>query len=412
MKIPKKKIAIVNIFFPPRALGGATRIVVDEVFTLKQKYGDSFEIIVFTADTESSNHNKVTVYPYDGYRVYSIVVPLTVSSNWHEKNEQISSVFNDFLLFEKPDLVHFHSIQALTGSILEVTQKHGIPNVVTVHDAWWISDHQFLIDQHGTVYPEGHPDPFQEYTLREGTTLEESLRRKRYLKSLLIAADGVLAVSETFCNIYKINGVSNVITNKNGISSDINWQKKNTKHTDKVVCAHIGGMSSHKGFDIFMHAVYELNQSNIEVLVVDHTKDTDYINYTTWGNTTVTIIGRVDQDQVVNLYKRIDVLFAPSTCAESFGLVTREAVACGCWVVGSNLGAIADDISIENGFKVAPNKKDLISVFNVINKFPNKYKSFSMSKPIRYSVDQVDELVVIFNEILNKHSNRSLQLTN
>ena len=412
MKIPKKKIAIVNIFYPPKALGGATRIVVDEVSTLVQKYGSTFEVVVFTADTESSNYNKVTVYPHDGYRVYAIAVPLTVSSNWHEKNEQVSLVFNEFLAFEKPDLVHFHCIQALTGSILEVTQKLGIPNVVTVHDAWWISDHQFLIDQLGTVYPEGHPDPFKESVLREGTTLEESLQRKRYLKGLLAAADGVLSVSETFSKIYKINGISNVITNKNGISNEVNWQRKNTEHSEKVICAHIGGMSSHKGFDIFKQAVFALGQSNIEVLVVDHTKESDYINYTKWGKTTVTIIGRVDQEHVVDLYKCIDVLFAPSTCAESFGLVTREAAACGCWVVGSNIGAIGEDITIENGFRVTPNQQDLVSVLKSIDQLPSKYKGFSTSKPIRYSADQVDELVVIFDEILEKYENHRLQALN
>jgi len=412
MKIPRKKIAIVNIFYPPRALGGATRIVVDEVSTLIKKYGNAFEVVVFTADTESSNYHKVTVYPHDGYRVYSIAVPLTVSSNWHEKNEQVSLVFTKFLAFERPDLVHFHCIQALTGSILEVTQKRGIPNVVTVHDAWWISDHQFLIDQQGTVYPEGHPDPFEESVLREGTSLEESLRRKRYLKGLLAAADGVLAVSETFRKIYKINGIPNVTTNKNGISNEVNWQKKNTTNTEKVICAHIGGMSSHKGFDVFKEAVFALDQSNIEVLVVDHTKEADYINYTKWGKTTVTIIGRVEQEHVVNLYKCIDVLFAPSTCAESFGLVTREAAACGCWVVASNVGAIGDDILIDNGFKVTPNRQALASVLRSIDQLPSKYKGFPTSKPIRYSADQVDELVVIFDQILSKHENHRLQTVN
>ena len=412
MKTTKKKIAIVNIFYPPKALGGATRVVIDEVSTLTQRYGDAFEVVVFTADTESSNHNKVTVYPHDGYRVYAIALPLTVGTNWHEKDEQVSLVFNKFLEFEKPDLVHFHCIQALTGSILEITQQHRISNVVTIHDAWWISDHQFLIDQLGTVYPEGHPDPFQKSVLREGTTLEQSLQRKMYLKGLLAAADGVLAVSETFRKIYKLNGVSNVITNMNGISNEVNWQKKNTKHTEKVICAHIGGMSSHKGFDVFKRAVLALSQSNIEVLVVDHTKESDYINYTKWGKTTVTIIGSVAQAQVVDLYKRIDVLFAPSTCAESFGLVTREAAACGCWIVGSDVGAIGEDISIENGFKVAPNQKELISVLKSIDQLPSKYKGFSKSKSIRYSADQVDELVVIFNNILSKRENNYLQTLN
>lgn len=397
----KKKIAVVNIFYPPKALGGATRIVVDEVSTLVQKYGDEFEVVVFTADTEGSNHHAVTVYPHDGYRVYAVVVPLTVASNWHEKNPKIAQIFDDFLEFEKPDLVHFHCIQALTASILEVTQMRKIPNVVTLHDAWWISDHQFLMDQFGTVYPEGHPDPFEKSVLRDGTTLEQSLRRKRYLKGLLSAADGVFAVSETFSRIYRLNGVANTLTNKNGISNELDWQAKDTRYSDRVVCGHIGGMTEHKGFDVFKSAVTALTLSTLEVLVVDHTRDGSHVAFEKWGNTPVKIIGRVDQNHVVDLYKSIDVVFAPSTCAESFGLVTREAAACSCWVVGSNIGAIGEDISADNGFKVAPTAKELLAVLRTVGQQPEKYKKPSAAKSIRYSADQVGELIVSIRKIID-----------
>lgn len=405
----KKKIAIVNIFYPPKALGGATRVVSDEVFNLIRKYGDEFEVVVFTADTESVNHHAVTVYPHDGYRVYTVVVPLTVETNWHEKNEKISRIFDNFLDLEKPDLVHFHCIQALTASILERTQVRGIPNVVTAHDAWWISDHQFLIDQFGTVYPEGHPDPFERSVLRDGTTLEQSLRRKRYLKGLLNKADGVYAVSETFARIYRLNGIYNALANKNGISNELVWQKKNTQYSRKIVCGHIGGTTMHKGFDIFKTAVSALGPSNIEVVVVDHTKEAAHSTFSKWGNTPVKIIGRIDQEDIVDLYKSLDVVFAPSACAESFGLVTREAAACGCWVVGSNVGAIGEDISDHNGFKIAPNSKEILSVLKTINKQVDKYKKTAEVKPIRYSAAQVDELVVIFREIFSRYE--SVRLT-
>ena len=404
----KKKIAIVNIFYPPKALGGATRVVSDEVSTLIGKYGDEFEVVVFTADTESSNHYAITVYPHDGYRVYAVVVPLSEASNWHEKNEKISQIFDNFLSFEKPDLVHFHCIQALTASILERTQIRGIPNVVTAHDAWWISDHQFLIDQFGTIYPEGHPDPFEESVLRDGTTLEQSLRRKRYLKGLLNAADGVYAVSETFARIYRLNGICNALANKNGISNELVWQEKNTQYSRKIVCGHIGGMATHKGFEVFKSAVLTLGLSNIEVLVVDHTKATAHSAFAKWGNTPVRILGRMDQADIVNLYKSLDVVFAPSTCVESFGLVTREAAACGCWVVGSNVGAIGEDISDDNGFKIAPNSKELLSVLKTIDKQVDKYKKPAAVKPIRYSAAQVDELVVIFREIFKQYESARL----
>jgi glycosyltransferase involved in cell wall biosynthesis len=43
----------------------------------------------------------------------------------------------------------------------------------------------------------------------------------------------------------------------------------------------------------------------------------------------------------------LDVLLAPSTWPESYGLVTREALSHDLWVVASDLGAISE--GIENG---------------------------------------------------------------
>ena len=44
---------------------------------------------------------------------------------------------------------------------------------------------------------------------------------------------------------------------------------------------------------------------------------------------------------MAELYGMIDVLPAPS---ESFGLVPREALACGCWVVASDRGAVGEPV--------------------------------------------------------------------
>ena len=403
----KKKIAIVNVLFPPKALGGATRIVADQVSLLNSLYGDQFDVVVFTSDVEKRPVYELEVYPYNGIRVYSISAHV---NNWVYQDSRVAEIFDEFLEFEKPDLVHFHCVQILTGSIVEVTQNRSIPHLITVHDAWWISDFQFLIDSSDRVYPNGHSDPFEKITPPDGITFDQSISRRSYLKSLLAKSNGVLAVSDTYRKIYEKNGVANILTNKNGISNDIAWGLKNTKNIENIVCAHIGGMSAHKGYEIFKGAVQRLKGSNIEVLIVDHTKPKDYHSQTRWGNSTVNIIGLVTQSNIQELYQRIDVLFAPSTCPESYGLVTREAAACGCWLVGSNVGAIREDISIDNGFVVTPTEANLFQILQEIDHLPQKYKGFSKSSPTRYSSDQVVELIEIINKVLEDSNYQSEQL--
>ncbi|MFA6144437.1 MAG: glycosyltransferase [Sulfurimonas sp.] len=403
-----KKIAIVNVLFPPKALGGATRIAVDEALTISKQYSSDFEVVVFTADVQRRPVDILNVYPLSGIRVYEISKHI---NNWIEKDEKSFEIFEKFIDFEKPDLIHFHCIQVLTASMVEATQKRNIPHLITVHDAWWISDYQFLIDEKGNVYPEGHPDPFKPFTLPDGITLEQSIKRRNYLKELLNNSNGVLAVSDTFRQIYEKNGVSNVITNKNGISDDVEWRDKNTSHTDKVICAHIGGMSPHKGFDVFKQAILSLHTSHIEILIIDHTKNENHCTKTRWGNMDVTILGHVNQNKIADIYQQIDVLFAPSTCPESFGLVTREATACGCWVVASDLGGIGEDVTPENGFRITPTKENISKVFHEIDKNPKKYKELSKSVHIRRSSEQVEEIVGIFKTILKESEKRKNRIS-
>ena len=390
------KLAVINVFFPPQAVGGATRVVADEVDCIVRHYSDQFDVVVFTTDLERQPPHQVTVYPYKGIRVYSVSSIQRVNMDWHPRDEAMGHLFKEFLALESPDMIHFHCVQRLTASVVEAVREAGIPYFVTVHDAWWISDHQFLVDQNGKVYADGHPDPFAEVTLPDLVTAQESVSRRGLLKGLLADSEGVISVSDSFSDLYRTNGIPNVTTIKNGISPDVSWAEKDTSFTSKVVCAHIGGMSDHKGFHLFRQAITEGGCKNIEVLAVDHSKPEGEIIFSNWGTTPVTIIGRVSNENVVNVYRRTDVLFAPSIWPESFGLVTREAAACGCWIVASDVGAIGEDVTSDNGFRISPNKRNLLNVLSQIDRFTKKFKEHSSSPEPRYSTDQVSELVELF----------------
>ena len=398
------KIALVNVFFPPCAIGGGTRVVADQFDALVTKHADQFECVVFT--TGDCNHYKpyqVHVYPYKSSRAYQVSVELKPHTEWQYNDVKMKALFDLFLQNEQPDLIHIHCIQRLSASIIEAAKERNIPYIITIHDAWWISDYQFLVDQDRKVYLEGHPDPYLMPTLPDGITLDESLQRKFYLKSLLNSAELILSVSGKFADIYRKNGVYNIVVNKNGISP-INWLPKNTKMKNKVVCAHIGGMEEHKGYYLFKACIEKLNPANIEILVVDHSKEEGYERTDKWKNVDVTYIGRVRQEEICSLYARIDVLFAPSKWPESFGLVTREAIASRCWVVTSNLGAIGEDIvSGENGFVVdVTTDEGLIDIIRLIDNQPQKFKEYAATPKIRTSVDQVDELVDIYHKVLQE----------
>ena len=399
----KKKIAIVNVFFAPQSIGGATRVVMDNTHDLLKRYGDEFELVVFTSDANMQDApHCLDTYLYKGIRVYRSSILFREHMNWHPKDPKVYDLFSEFLELEKPDVVHFHCIQRLSAVILEATLVKNIPYIVTVHDAWWISDFQFLVDDNDTVYPEGHLTPIKEKALPKNIDMEMSKTRTKYLKRLINSADKVVTVSERFREIYKKNGVKDIEVTKNGISNSIEWSNKDTSYTEKVVCAHIGGMSPHKGYDILKEAVMEVQPKNIEMLVVDHSQPSGYEKKSMWGSVPVKFIGSVKQEDIVSLYQSIDVLFAPSIWPESFGLVTREAAACGCWVVASNMGGIGEDvIDGETGFVINPNQESLEQTIDAIDSNYERYKEVAPVTDVRYVTSQVDELVGIYKGIVS-----------
>ena len=370
----RRKVALVNVFFPPQAIGGATRVVADNFKALQKQYGDDFELCVFTADSESRTPHQLSVYDYHGVRVYRATTLFREHMDWHPKDPEMYRLFCDFLACEQPDLIHFHCVQRLTASIVEAARDAGVPYLVTAHDAWWISDFQFLVDHEGKLYPEGHADPFDEIALPPNISPEASTERKFYLKALLADARQVLTVSNAFADIYRKNGVADIDVTPNGISDELPWAPKDTSYTKNVVGGHFGGMSEHKGYFLLKQAVLEAQPENMEFLVVDHSKEEGYESREYWGKVPVTFVGRIPQHRMVELYRSIDVLFAPSTWPESFGLVTREAAACGCWVVASNLGGIGEDVTSNSGNVIEPNVQNLCVSLVDINKFGIKEK--------------------------------------
>ena len=395
----KKKLAIVNVFYSPQIIGGATRIVGDNVNDLLAAYGDKYEVCIFCADGEPREPYRLTTYMDGHQRVYRTTVEFQEKMDWFPRNESIEPIFEQFLELEKPDLVHFHCIQRLTGTVVDVTRRREIPYIITAHDAWWISDYQFLVDAEGEVYPDGHTDPYHQHLLPDNITRGESYERLLYLKSLLSDAKHTLTVSEGFADIFRKNGVENIQVTKNGISNQIDWKPKDTAYTNKVVCAHIGSMSEHKGYYLLRNAVLETQSDNIEFIVVDHSKDNAYFKRACWGDVPVTYIGHVKAEAIQNLYAKIDVLFAPSLWPESFGLVTREAAACGCWVVASNLGGIGENVDDGvNGFCIEPTQAELENVLQTINSDVKRFKSLAPATAVRFADAQVKELVALYND--------------
>jgi glycosyltransferase involved in cell wall biosynthesis/tetratricopeptide (TPR) repeat protein len=391
--MPRKRILVVNVFFPPQAVGGATRVVSDNVLDLHRLYGDQLEIEVFTAIEGSVEPYRLSTYLWNGIRVTGVTTPDEPDIDARIADERMGVAFASCLDRFRPDAIHFHCIQRLTLTLCDVARARAIPYYVTVHDGWWISDTQFLVDSCGALDIYDYSDPMAELA-RHGA--ERFIRMTHCAKALSGAAK-VLAVSESFAALYERCGVRNVAVVRNGVPA-VTLAPRSVSPRGRVRLAHVGGVSLHKGYNVFKSAVMLSDFKNLEILVVDHALQRGIEHRATWANTPVCFRGKVPQAEVADLYRDIDVLIAPSVWPESYGLVVREALQAGCWVVTSDRGALGQEVEAGCGHVVSVDTyEELQAVLRMIDANPERYLGPIETRPVlRTAQDQAVELAALY----------------
>ena len=419
----KEKILVVNVFFAPQSIGGATRVAQDYVDDLLNDPEVDYDITVLCTDYDHWQSDPVVLQEslalesfdaqalieskqkrftssgatwadvaalrgrlidqsadykselgldisfWRGVRVVRLCLP---SKPWSKHEDPLIEAFcEDFFSQEGFDRVQCHCCQLLTASPLIVARRQGIPYDIVLHDAWWMSLEQFLVSPAGRLVdpadPLGHFDhpPAEEDRLK-------ALERRDVLYGLLQTANHRWAVSEAFQALCVGAGLADVEVRENRVASmaqgkslDRGDEEVLTRPEKWRVC-HIGGMSLHKGYQLLRRAVHELPQGlPLTFTVIDHRLASSVETYpSNWNGYPVTFQAPVPMDLMAKFYAEQDVLIAPSIWPESFGLVTREALSAGLWVIASDAGALAAPIqasSIPVGTVVRPNHlQDLI----------------------------------------------------
>jgi glycosyltransferase involved in cell wall biosynthesis len=396
----KPKLMLANVYFPPQTIGGATRVLKDNVDAfIDMGLCEEFDLAILTTDAGVQPPGRLRIDSYRGLPVFRISTPEEVNMDWRPSNPAIGAVFARIHDIWKADIVHFHCIQRLTGSVVDICRQNRIPYVITAHDAWWISDYQFLTDElnqivdpsSGAVRP---PPP-------TGITESQSRNRASYLKSLLAGAHAVLGVSNRFSDIYRSTGAQNVKTVANGLPK-LTVEAKRPSQDGRIRLAHVGNVTPHKGFPLVRQALMDGRFPHLRLTAVDHSRRPGETRTEIWGETEVDIIGPLSQDAMASFYAQHDVLLAPSLWPESFGLVTREALAAGLWVVASNRGAIGEEVIPDvNGFVVdVDTHLPLKQVFAELDSNRDRYSRSPPPSKLRSSDDQARDLMSLYREVV------------
>jgi len=399
----RTRILFVNVYFWPQSIGGATRILEDSVRHISEHYPDEFELYVLCADESPDPRQPYHIeqYWYGAALVTRISVPRRPLSD-HE-DPRIESFVRRFVHEYEIDIAHIHCVQLLTAAALRALCDSGIPTVVTVHDAWWLSVSQFLFTPQGEVIGPG----WAEWAACElaGADSEQRgklLARRLDLVALLQRASRVLAVSESFAAVYREAGLTTIGVNENGVTElPAVPQPRSREAAAPIVIGFVGGMSAHKGYDLLRAIVRSASFRNLEFLIVDHAMEFESSRRSRWGDSRVRFVGRYPQTRVHELYAELDIVAAPSLWPESFGLVTREALLAGVPVIASDRGDVGRHVTpgVDGWIVDVTTPEALHDLLMRLDRGEEKVPVVSPERSFRLPADQVEELVTLYRSL-------------
>ena len=416
----RRRLLVIHAFFAPQSIGGATRVVQDQVRQLLQRAAKDYEITVLCADLSPWQGERpdgtdpetftdtgpmaVDGHAWHGARVVRLSLPRRPWAQHHDP--AVAEFCRRWFAAEGFDLIHAHCLQVLTAAPLQVAAEQGIPYVVTLHDAWWLSPQLFLTSVSGR--PVDPADPIDHHDDPSGQSpqqLQDDRRRRQELMAVLAGAAARLAVSAPFAEVVHRAGVSEVRVLEN------DWQpmppsaRRSVRPADQPLrLCFVGGRSFHKGYAVLQAALLRtpLLQAGAgaTLTVTDASLEPGEQAELNWNGTPVRWIPPVPMAEMAAFYAEHDVLIAPSIWPESYGLVTREALSAGLWVVASAIGALADPIEPgRNGHRLPPGDADALgqALMELCRHHPNP-------RPLQRPGDApraVDALLPLYDSVLS-----------
>ncbi|UGX87574.1 glycosyltransferase [Phyllobacterium meliloti] len=354
----KTRILIANVYFAPQSFGGATIVAEDIAQKLSKK--ENVEVYVFASwPNDGAPDYGLIRYDAKGSTVFAVKVP-TIRTRYMDIDDGgISQVFAEVLKTVRPDVVHLHSIQTLGVSLTSACSTAGIPYAITLHDAWWLCERQFMVTGENRYCFQTTIDPavcakcvpdklFNEY-------------RTDVLKPTLLESPNLISPSAYFKNLHMQNGVSadQIFVNKNGINPPSPTYKRT--RSKRLRFGYVGGISAIKGYDLIKKAFAELPACEAELVIVDNTLNLGYSSMHAdemKTHNTVRIVPAYSHADIDDFFSEIDVLLFPTQWKESFGLTVREALIRDVWVIASDAGAVVEDIVPEENGYIIPISRD------------------------------------------------------
>lgn len=173
---------------------------------------------------------------------------------------------------------------------------------------------------------------------------------QKLVTPLIKKADAIVVPSSYFENIiyskFDIDKNKIFVSPSGGIDTELFKPYHENKEVEEFVIGYVSRIDEGKGWDVLLHAVRSVldeGTRNFKVLMIGGgSQEPQLLNMiqSLRLEKNVEYIGRVDHEELVHYYNKMDVFSFSTTLNESLGLVGLEAMACGVPVVGSDIGGV------------------------------------------------------------------------
>ncbi len=381
----------------------------------------------------------------------------------HISNTKIESLFLTIIEEIKPDIIHFHELESLTGSLLSIARGLKIPYLVDIHNYWYLCPQRDLIDTNKKVCTDWNEgikcttckvlpsssrvgwmfvgyvrDTFlgglldklvrtyytrriKQEAYRVMVTSEKDAelykRRREFFISELNAAGALIFPSKRTCEIYSFYGIRNpdsyvlLPLNKN---FNIIKPKKigEIRKQDVLRFGYIGSVIPNKGVHIIINAFEQLEAkylSRCHLYIYGH-GDPAYIEHLKKsGLQNIFFYGSYLPDEINNVLENIDVAIIPSLWEDCSPVVLTELQLSKTPILGSRIGGIEERIKHGiNGYLFEPgNSRELSHYLRLLVDSPHLVTN--MMRAIDFTFDKVDymkKIKEIYEKVIRNSKNQ------
>jgi glycosyltransferase involved in cell wall biosynthesis len=399
------KILQVSHGFPPRENAGVELYTFHLSKALAQL---GHQVHVFCREEESSKEEfSLSEDEVEGLRVTRVVNNLTriTDPRIFYDNHFFDDAFRMVLKREKPEIVHFQHMIALSGNLIKIAKEQGDPVVLTLHDFFILCHRIQLLKGNGSLcggplyglecvsclkeffhsslprdwrtnfflkLRDDLPFPIIKWTKRLlippqylGDPGYEAFHRYRYMYEMFKACDLLLTPSKfvkDFFTKYYPAFESKIKVLPLGIPPVRNRQRSKAI-ANKIRFCYLGNVLPFKGVHILLDAFKALPPGRASLTIWGDRKPWNgtYAYYDSLKEKTaglpIEFRGAYPREDLPEVLSCQDVLVLPSLCPETFSLVIREAHLMGLPVIASRIGAIPEAIEEGvNGLLFEPGK--------------------------------------------------------